>query len=138
MIASHPSAMSSIILSNTAIPSFQQQRQQVRYHRTDYEGPGKFAERETGSMFGTGQHDHDHSHDDTHHVQQQQQVDVNEDEKEQIRQLLKARYTRRSGSYSHRGYTIGIGGPGRLFILRIFLFCKSTFLINTLPSSRVR
>ena len=134
MIASNPSAMSNIILSNitntAAIPSYQQQRQQVRYHRTDYEGPGKFAERETGSMFGTGQHDHDHSHDDTHHVQQQQQVDVNEDEKEQIRQLLKARYTRRSGSYSHRGYTIGIGGPGRLFILRMlctkFVYiCKS-------------
>ena len=119
MLASHPSSeMSNIILSNTtntAIPSSSsRQQQQVRYHRTDYEGPGKFAERETGSMFGTDEHDHDHSHNDTHHVQKQQQVDhVNEDEKEQIRQLLKARYNRRSGSYSHRGYTIGIGGPGR-------------------------
>ncbi|KAL7535027.1 hypothetical protein ACHAXR_006218 [Thalassiosira sp. AJA248-18] len=64
-------------------------------------------------MLGAAQqHDHEHhDHDHTHEQQQQQQQQASEDEKEQIRQLLQTRYTRRSGTYSHRGYTIGIGGP---------------------------
>jgi urease accessory protein len=69
---------------------------QLRFHRTDYEGPGKFDQRETGSQFAP----HDHSHDHHHST-----------EKEQLKQLLEARYIRRSGSYDHRGYTVGIGGP---------------------------
>ena len=86
-------------------------RQQFRYHRTDYEGPGKFGERETGSRFGT-EHDHSHSHaEHGEHTESNQNQEENELEKRQIRQLLQARYTRRSGTYSHRGYTIGIGGP---------------------------
>lgn len=44
-------------------------------------------------MFETHQHKHE------------------DDEKEEIRVLLEGRYRRRSGNYSHRGYTIGIGGP---------------------------
>ena len=84
-------------------------RQQFRYHRTDYEGPGKFGERETGSRFGT-EHDHSHSHAE-HGEHTESNKEEDELEKRQIRQLLQARYTRRSGTYSHRGYTIGIGGP---------------------------
>ncbi|KAL9185991.1 hypothetical protein ACHAXT_005229 [Thalassiosira profunda] len=64
---------------------------QIRFHRTDYEGPGAFGERETGAM---------HSHDE-----------VDEEEKQRLRQILQARYTRRSGTYAQRGYTVGIGGP---------------------------
>jgi urease accessory protein len=69
--------------------------QQLRFHRTDYEGPGKYDERETGSQFASHDHSHDHRG----------------SEKESLKQLLEARYTRRSGSYDHRGYTVGIGGP---------------------------
>ena len=88
---------------------------QVRYHRTDYEGPGKYGERETGTNFGTSQqHDHAHNHDNTHDGQANE---IDEEEKQRIRQLLKSRYTRRSGSYSHRGYTVGIGGPGEMCLL---------------------
>ena len=83
---------------------------QVRFHRTDYEGPGSFEERETAQ-----QHDHTHAHD--HHT---------EDEKQQIRQLLQARYKRRSGTYSHRGYTIGIGGPGKIYYMHC---CKSSYVV---------
>lgn len=62
-------------------------------------------------MFGENKH-HDHSHAHGHeHAENQQQQPKNDDEKEQIRQHLKARYNRRSGSYDHRGYTVGIGGP---------------------------
>ena len=102
-----------ILATTTNLPTHHHQ-QQVRYHRTDYEGPGKYGERETGSMFGE-QHDHSHEHQDAeHHHQHLKEEDrVNEDEKEQLQQLLKVRYNRRSGSYSHRGYTIGIGGPGK-------------------------
>ncbi|KAL7436500.1 hypothetical protein ACHAXM_005230 [Skeletonema potamos] len=75
---------------------------QVRFHRTDYDGPGKFDERETGSNFGAHDHSHSHSHDHSHH---------DDDTKQQLRDLLQARFKRRSGPYSHRGYTIGIGGP---------------------------
>ena len=64
-------------------------------------------------MFGD-QHDHSHEHQDTeHHQNQNDHTVINEAEKEQLQQLLKVRYNRRSGSYSHRGYTIGIGGPGK-------------------------
>lgn len=108
----------SLLTSHPAIPS--NTHSQVRYHRTDYEGPGKYGERETGSMFG--EHDHSHSHE---HEQQHMDV-VNEDEKLQIRQLLQARYNRRSGTYSHRGYTIGIGGPGKIY----FRFCIIILLLS--------
>lgn len=74
-------------------------------------------------MFGgAAEHHHDHDHSSsgsageqhTHHQQQQQQHannNIDEGEKERIRQILQARYDRRSGSFSHRGYTVGIGGP---------------------------
>ena len=74
---------------------------QLRYHRTDYDGPGKYNERETGSAFGSHNHSHEHAH--SHHHD-----DAN---KTSLRQILEARYTRRSGDYAHRGYTVGIGGP---------------------------
>lgn len=77
---------------------------QVRFHRTDYDGPGNYDERETGSKFGSHDHTHHHGHDHSH--------DNNiSDKKQQLRDVLQARFKRRSGSYSHRGYTIGIGGP---------------------------
>lgn len=73
---------------------------QKRFHRTDYSGPGNYDERETGTAFGSHHHDHSHGH------------NLNQDtEKEKLRQLLEARYTRRSGTYLQRGYTVGIGGP---------------------------
>ena len=105
----HPSTIGSSTTTTTTslLQLCEQQHQQVRYHNTNYEGPGKFDERETGSNFNAAPH-HDHSH--NHHEHQQESI--SDDEKQHIRQLLKARYTRRSGSYAHRGYTIGIGGPG--------------------------
>ena len=108
-----PSTIGSSTTTTTSLLQLcrEQQHQQVRYHNTNYEGPGKFDERETGSNFDatmTQQQHHDHSH--NHHEHQQESI--SDDEKQHIRQLLKARYTRRSGSYAHRGYTIGIGGPG--------------------------
>ena len=106
----HPSTRNILVTTNL-LPTHHQQ--QVRYHRTDYEGPGKYTERETGSMFGGEQHDHSHEHQDTTHHQNQKDTVINEGEKEKLQQLLKVRYNRRSGSYSHRGYTIGIGGPGK-------------------------
>ena len=108
----HPSTRNIVVSSTNLLPTHHHQQQQVRYHRTDYEGPGKYTERETGSMFGGEQHDHSHEHQDTTHHQKEGDI-VNEAEKEQLQQLLKVRYNRRSGSYSHRGYTIGIGGPGK-------------------------
>mmetsp|Transcript_18569 Transcript_18569/g.34171 ORF Transcript_18569/g.34171 Transcript_18569/m.34171 type:complete len:376 (-) Transcript_18569:198-1325(-) len=101
----------SLILSTNqpvVIPKAATTCSQVRFHRTDYEGPGKFGQRETGSIFGE-QHHHSHEHDD--HTHQEQQQEDHENEKQQLRQLLQARYNRRSGTYSHRGYTVGIGGP---------------------------
>lgn len=79
---------------------------QVRFHRTDYDGPGKYDERETGSKFGSHDHDHSHGHDHSSHDNS-----IDDDKKQQLRDHLQARFKRRSGSYSHRGYTIGIGGP---------------------------
>eukprot|EP00985_Skeletonema_marinoi_P004508 scaffold1957_cov118-Skeletonema_marinoi.AAC.15 len=78
---------------------------QVRFHRTDYDGPGKYDERETGSKFGSHDHEHSHGHDHSH------DDIISDDKKKQLREILQARFKRRSGSYSHRGYTIGIGGP---------------------------
>lgn len=78
--------------------------QQLRFHRTDYEGPGKYDERETGSQFGS--HDHSHGHHSHSHDHETTSNDT-----DKLRRLLEARYTRRSGSYEHRGYTVGIGGP---------------------------
>ena len=69
---------------------------QVRFHRSDYEGPGDFQGRETGSNFG-------HLSSDT--------TSAALDEKQRIQNILQARFKRRSGDYSKRGYTIGIGGP---------------------------
>ena len=80
--------------------NLQHQQQQVRYHRTDYDGPGTYANRETGTNFGQ----HDHSHDHTHEGEETE-------EKLRLQKLLRARYDRRSGTYDDRGYTIGIGGP---------------------------
>ena len=112
------------ILSTITNLSTHHHQHQVRYHRTDYEGPGKYGERETGSMFGE-QHDHSHEHQDTEHHQNQKDTVINEAEKEQLQQLLKVRYNRRSGSYQHRGYTIGIGGPGKdiLCFSQTYLLC---------------
>lgn len=92
--------------SNNSLKSLSQ----VRFHRTDYDGPGKYDERETGSkFFGSHQHDHDHAHSHSHdHYSNQNEEKT---KKEQLRDLLTSRFQRRSGSYSHRGYTIGIGGP---------------------------
>lgn len=73
---------------------------QKRFHRTDYSGPGNYDERETGTAFGSHHHDHSHDHNLDHDT-----------ENEKLRQLLEARYTRRSGTYLQRGYTVGIGGP---------------------------
>lgn len=80
--------------------NLQHPQQQVRYHRTDYDGPGTYDKRVTGTNFG--QHDHSHNH--TH------EGEVTE-EKLRLQNLLRARYNRRSGTYDDRGYTIGIGGP---------------------------
>ena len=80
---------------------------QVRFHRTDYDGPGKYDDRETGSKFGSHDHDHGHSHSHDHSSNQNEE----KTKKDQLRDLLTSRFQRRSGSYSHRGYTIGIGGP---------------------------
>lgn len=80
--------------------NLQHRQQQVRYHRTDYDGPGTYDNRETGTNFG--QHDHSHNH--THEVEETE-------EKLRLQKLLRARYNRRSGTYDDRGYTIGIGGP---------------------------
>ena len=83
---------------------------QVRFHRTDYDGPGKYDDRETGSKFGSQQHDHDHAHASHSHDHSSNQNEE-KTKKEQLRDFLTSRFQRRSGSYSHRGYTIGIGGP---------------------------
>jgi len=117
----HCPSTRNILASPTNLLTHHHQQQQVRYHRTDYEGPGKYGERETGSMFGGKQHDHSHEHQDTTHHQNQKDTVINEAEKVQLQQLLKVRYNRRSGSYSHRGYTIGIGGPGK----EIFCFSRN-------------
>jgi len=69
-----------------------------KYHRTDYDGPGTYDNRESGTNFG--QHDHSHNH--THEVEETE-------EKLRLQKLLRARYDRRSGTYDDRGYTIGIG-----------------------------
>eukprot|EP00804_Cyclotella_cryptica_P001667 CCRYP_009055-RA/>CCRYP_009055-RA protein AED:0.16 eAED:-0.23 QI:0/-1/0/1/-1/1/1/0/337 len=86
---------------------------QVRFHRTDYDGPGKYDERETGSMLGS--HDHSHNHGHTQHPRRDHLGEENSgeslEEKINLRNLLESRYKRRSGSYDHRGYTVGIGGP---------------------------
>ena len=88
----------------------QQQQQQVRFHRTDYDGPGRYDERETGANFGaTAAHDHSHAHD--RHPPHEEE----DEELTRMRELLRARYDRRSGTYEHRGYTVGIGGPGESF-----------------------
>lgn len=91
--------------SNNSLKSLSQ----VRFHRTDYDGPGKYDDRETGSKFGSQQHDHDHAHSHSHDHSSKQNEEKTK--KEQLRDLLTSRFQRRSGSYSHRGYTIGIGGP---------------------------
>ena len=101
---------------------------QVRFHRTDYGGPGKFDERETGTKafdeaarshdnnehHGHSHHHHalDNSYAETHDTNDKKNYEIKDEKKEQVRQLLQARYDRRSGSYARRGYTIGIGGPG--------------------------
>ena len=126
-----------ILATTTNLPTHHHQ-QQVRYHRTDYEGPGKYGERETGSMFGGEQHDHSHEHQDTAHHQNQKDI-LNEGEKEQLQQLLKVRYNRRSGSYSHRGYTIGIGGPGKDILFSRhnidikYVYANDSLLISSTP-----
>jgi hypothetical protein len=100
-------------------------QQQVRFHRTDYGGPGKFDERETGTKAfdeAARSHDNNEHHSHSHHHHHHQAIDTNdkkhnsieEEKKEQLQQLLQARYDRRSGSYARRGYTIGIGGPGEI------------------------
>jgi urease accessory protein len=80
--------------------------QQLRFHRTDYDGPGKFDDRETGSMVGPHDHSHYHGH---HHSHEHSTADVQD--KQKLLQLLQTRYNRRSGSYDRRGFTVGIGGP---------------------------
>ena len=106
----------------------------MRFHRTNYDGPGKFDERETGTKafdeaarHGANDlhgHSHHHEHEDNHsnadirgntvHDDGTTSNEVMEEEtKKQMQQLLRARYDRRSGSYSRRGYTVGIGGPGK-------------------------
>lgn len=86
---------------------------QFRFHRTNYEGPGKYDERETGSKFGSQHHGHDHSHSHSHDHSNYSDGDDNgkKQQKQQLRDLLQSRFQRRSGSYSDRGYTVGIGGP---------------------------
>ncbi|KAL7469542.1 hypothetical protein ACHAXS_009793 [Conticribra weissflogii] len=74
---------------------------QIRSHRTDYDGPGNFDDRETKSQ--PPPHSHDHSHDHDHHLAPEQ--------KEALRQHLQTRYQTRQGTYDRRAYTIGIGGP---------------------------
>lgn len=91
----HPSAYAPASLQSVANGT---SLTQIRYHRTDYEGPGSFDERDTAHY-----HSHDHGHSHEHHEASS--------EKEKLQQLLQSRYNRRSGSYEHRGYTIGIGGP---------------------------
>jgi hypothetical protein len=124
-------------LANTISLAQQQQQhhQQVRFHRTNYEGPGKFDERETGTKAfeeAARAHDnnehHDHSHQHHHDLDNSNADDnctnnsvVEAESKEQKQQLLHARYIRRSGSYARRGYTIGIGGPGE---------CRRSFFGN--------
>lgn len=75
-------------------PSCAHHFQQLRHHRTDYDGPGNFDQRETAH----DQDDHRHGRDE-------------EQEKQRLREILESRYARRSGTYSTRGYTVGIGGP---------------------------
>jgi urease accessory protein len=97
----------------------QQQQQQVRYHRTDYDGPGRYDERDTGANFlnGAAADSHDHRHAHNHHDEGggggkgEDDDDDDDDERRRMKQILKARYDRRSGSYERRGYTVGIGGP---------------------------
>ena len=101
----------------------------VRFHG-DYDGPGKFDERETGSQLGSKtqkdvsprSHDHSHSHGHEHTDVKQHQprppaqpdaitTNLTPDEKQQLRQFLQKRYQTRNGTYTQRAYTIGIGGP---------------------------
>jgi urease accessory protein len=96
--------MQSPLTATHQIPPFSPKVHQLRFHRTDYDGPGKYDERETGSAFGSHDPSHDHGH--SHHHNHD-----SIDDKENLRQLLQTRYNRRSGSYEHRGYTVGIGGP---------------------------
>lgn len=66
---------------------------QVRFHQTDYAGPGKFDERETShTLESSHDHSHSHSHEDAEYY-------------------IRERFRERGGSYSHRAYTVGIGGP---------------------------
>ena len=107
-----------------------QQQQQVRFHRTDYDGPGRYDERETGANFGaTAAHDHSHAHDDRHPPHEEE-----DEELPRMRELLRARYDRRSGTYEHRGYTVGIGGPGE----SLFCFCKFHLFFSTCAKSHPR
>ena len=115
----------------------------MRFHRTNYDGPGKFDERETGTKaFDEAaraqddhhnhhhEHEHVHVHGNSNAAMHNSEDTINhvaeEDKKVQIQQLLRARYDRRSGSYARRGYTIGIGGPGESTIVGDFisLICK--------------
>jgi hypothetical protein len=57
--------------SNNSLKSLSQ----VRFHRTDYDGPGKYDDRETGSKFGSQQHDHDHGHSHSHDHSSNQRKD---------------------------------------------------------------
>eukprot|EP00984_Skeletonema_dohrnii_P024064 scaffold13180_cov89-Skeletonema_dohrnii-CCMP3373.AAC.1 len=59
---------------------------QVRFHRTDYNGPGKYDERETGSKFGSHDHEHSHGHDHS------QDDIISDDKKKQLREILQARF----------------------------------------------
>jgi len=131
----HPSTRNIVVSSTNLLPIHHNQQQEVRYHRTDYEGPGKYGERETGSMFGGEQHNHSHEHQDTSHHQKEGDTVINEAEKEQLQQLLKVRYNRRSGSYSHRGYTIGIGGPGKDNFVSLDISISNMYLQMTHFSS---
>jgi len=99
-IVSSSSSTPKVVPSLTHLNSLSQ----VRFHRTDYDGPGNYDERDTGSKFGSHDHEDSHGHDHSHDT-------ISDDKKQQLRDILQARYKRRSGSYSHRGYTIGIGGP---------------------------
>ena len=113
----------------------------MRFHRTNYDGPGKFDERETGTKafdeaaraqddHHNHSHEHDHVHGNSNAAMHNSEDTINhvaeEDKKVQIHQILRARYDRRSGSYARRGYTIGIGGPGESTMVGDYfsLICK--------------
>jgi hypothetical protein len=93
----------------------QQRGQQVRFHRTDYDGPGRYDERETGANFGGATTAHDPTH-APHGGEEDEDLT-------RMRRLLRERYDLRSGSYERRGYTVGIGGPGgSIFVFSCILF----------------